>query len=91
MHRAGEVGEQWAQPLDLGRAARGVDHEILHLGLDAGAAHRAIKQNMTGLAQRRLGGGLVFELERRSLDHDAARHIGFNDGGDRRSERGRLR
>ena len=94
VHTRREVGEQRAQPLDLGGAARGIDDKVLDLGLRAGAAHRAVEQNMAGLAQRRFGRFLVLELEGRSFDHHAARHAGLDDGGDRRRERrgfGRLK
>src|SRR5580700_6608009 len=61
------------------------------LGLHAGAADRTIEQNVAGLAQSRFRRLFVFELERRGLDHDAARHARSSDGGDGRRERRRFR
>jgi len=74
---AGESREHRAQFLDLGRTARGIDHEVFYLGLRAGAAHRTIEQDVTGLAQRCFGAGFIFERERGRLDHTRARRPAF--------------
>ena len=46
---------------------------------------------MAGFAQGRFGRRLVFELECRSLDDDAARHAGLDNGGDGSGKRRGLR
>lgn len=65
VHRAAEVGEQRAQPPDLGGTARGIDHDVLDHGLHAGATGRAVEQDMAGLPQRHLGAGLVVKRSRK--------------------------
>ena len=91
VHRAGEPREHGFKLLDLAGVARSIDHEILDLGLGAGAAHRAIEHDVPGLAQLGFGGGLVFKREGRGFDDDAARHLGLDDGLDRRGQRLRAR
>src|SRR5262245_34546153 len=90
VHRAREPGKQRAKPADRLAIATRIDHQILHFGLGAGAAHRAVEHDVASLAQRAFGLELVVDGEGAGFDDDPRADSGVDDRLHRRIERGWL-
>src|SRR5262249_62127465 len=82
------AGKQRTPGADRLALAARIDHQILRLGLSAGAAHGAVEQHVAGFAQRALGPELVVDGKGAGFDDDARRYARLDDGLDRRVEYG---
>ena len=67
---AGKGGKQRPQLADRLAVAAGIDHEVLGLGLRAGAADRAVQHDVAGLAQHAFGSDLVVDGKGAGFDDD---------------------